>query len=177
VAEGWKYFNYMSMDYHITPTVEHYACMVDLLGRAGYLDEAESFVKTMPVQANAGVWGALLGACRIHCNVKLGECVAGRLFELEPENAGNYILLANIYATSGQWDKVEEVRKLMKDRGLKTKQGCSWIEINNKVHTFHVRDRSHPQSEEIYAMLESLMRKMKLAGYMPTPSSMLGDME
>lgn len=177
VAEGWKYFNSMSMDYHITPTVEHFACMVDLLGRAGYLDEAESIVKTMPVQANAGVWGALLGACRIHCNVMLGECVARCLFELEPENAGNYILLANIYATTGQWGKVEEVRKLMKDRGLKPKQGCSWIEINNKVHTFYVRDRSHPQSEEIYAMLESLTRKMKLAGYTPTPSSVLGDLE
>ena len=102
VAKGWKYFNSMSMDYHITPTVEHFACMVYLLGHVGHLGEAESIVKTMPVQANAGVWGALLGACKIHCNLMLGECVARILFELEPENAGNYILLGNMYATTRQ---------------------------------------------------------------------------
>ena len=106
VAEGWKYFNSMSIDYHITPTMEHFSCMVDLLVRVGYLDEAESFVKTMPVQANAGVWGALLGSCRIHCNVMLEECVAMCLLELNPENDGNYILLGNMYATTRKWGKV-----------------------------------------------------------------------
>ena len=92
----------------------------------------------MPVQANAGVWRGLLGACRIHCNVMLGECVSRCLFELEPENDGNNILLGNMYATTRQWGKVEEVIKMMKDRVLKTNKGCSWIKINNKVHTFYV---------------------------------------
>lgn len=104
IEEGWQYFNCMKQDYCITPRVDHYACMVDLLGRAGHLDEAQELIKNMPLAPNAGVWGALLGACRIHGNIELAKYAAERLFELEPEDAGNYILLSNIYAAGGRWD-------------------------------------------------------------------------
>eukprot|EP01018_Ginkgo_biloba_P030288 Gb_21435 [translate_table: standard] len=177
VDEGWQYFNCMSKDYCITPKVEHYTCMVDLLGRAGHLDEAHDFIKKIPVEPDAGVWGALLGACRIHSNFELGESVLERLIELEPENAGNYVLLSNIYAAAERWDEVAKVRKMLKDKGVKKSPGCSWIEIENMVHAFLVRDRSHPQGEKIYAMLENLAGEMKEAGYMPNTSFVLHDVE
>eukprot|EP01018_Ginkgo_biloba_P011239 Gb_08863 [translate_table: standard] len=177
VNEGWHYFNCMSQDYCITPRVDHYACMVDLLGRAGCLDEAEDFIKKMPLEPNAGVWGAMLGACRIHCNIELGERAAERLFEVEPENPGNYVLLSNIYAAAGRWDDAAKVRTMMKGRGLKKAPGCSLIELNNKVHSFLVGDRLHPQSEKIYEMLENLTRQMKDAGYVPDMNFVLHDVE
>eukprot|EP01018_Ginkgo_biloba_P019175 Gb_04167 [translate_table: standard] len=177
VDEGWQYFDSMIQDYFITPTVEHYACMVDLLGRSGLLVEAQNFIQKMPLEPDARVWGALLGACRIHCNFVLGEHVAERLFELEPENAGCYVLLSNIYAEAGRWDDVAKVRTMMKDRGLKKTPGCSLIEINNRVHAFHVGDRSYLQCEEIYAMLETLAEQMKEAGYVPNTNFVLHDVE
>eukprot|EP01018_Ginkgo_biloba_P018849 Gb_21580 [translate_table: standard] len=177
VDEGWQYFDSMSRDYCITPKAEHYACLVDLLGRAGHLDEAHDFIKRMPLEADAVVWGALLGACRIHCNTKLGEHVAERLFILEPQNAGRYVLLSNIYAAAGRWVDVARVRTMMKERGLKKEPGCSLIEVNNTVHAFHVGDRSHPQSEKIYAMLATLAGLLKEAGYVPNKNFVLHDVE
>eukprot|EP01018_Ginkgo_biloba_P036819 Gb_28171 [translate_table: standard] len=144
VDEGWQYFDCMSQYYHITPTMEHYGCMVDLLGRAGRLDEAQDFIYKMPIKADVNVWRCLLGACRIHNNIEVGECVAVHLFELDPENSAPYVLLSNIYAAVGRWDGIEKVRKMMKDRMVKKKPGCSWIEVNKQVHTFLVGDRSHP---------------------------------
>eukprot|EP01018_Ginkgo_biloba_P020817 Gb_00206 [translate_table: standard] len=175
--EGWQYFYCMSQDYSITPRMEHYACMVDLLGRAGHLDEAHNFIKKMPLEPDANVWGALLGACRIHCNVELGERVAKCLFDLEPEDAGFYVLLANIYGAACRWDDAEKVRTMMKNRQVKKTPGCSLIEINNRIHVFLVGDRSHPQSEKIYAMLETLAGQMKDAGYVPRTESVLYDVE
>eukprot|EP01018_Ginkgo_biloba_P030400 Gb_19693 [translate_table: standard] len=177
VNEGWQYFDQMSRDYGIIPRVEHYACMVDLLGRAGRLEEAHEFIKNMPIKPDAGVWGALLGACRVYCSTKLGELVAEHLLELEPENDGNYVLLSNIYAAAGRWDDVAKMRKLMKDKGLKKTPGCSWIELNNRLHAFLAGDTSHPQSEEIYAMLESLSGKMEAAGYVPDTNFVLQDVK
>eukprot|EP01018_Ginkgo_biloba_P036700 Gb_40432 [translate_table: standard] len=177
VDEGWQYFDCMIKNYSIIPRVEHYACMVDLLGRAGCLDEAQEFIRKMPLQPGATVWGALLAACRIHCNIELGEHIAEHLFYLEPENAGCYVLLSNIYAAAGRWDDVAKVRTMMKGRGLKKKPGCSFIEVNNRVHAFFVGDRSHPQSEKIYATLENLAGQMKEAGYVPNTNFVLHDVE
>eukprot|EP01018_Ginkgo_biloba_P005831 Gb_35190 [translate_table: standard] len=177
VDEGWQCFYCMSRDYCITPRVEHYACMVDLLGRLGHLDEAQDFIKKMPLEPDAAVWGALLGACRIYCNIDLGERVAERLFELKPEIAGPYVLLSNIYAAAGRWDDVENVRTMMKDRRVKKPRGSSFIEVNNKVHEFHVGDRSHPQSEKVYAILETLIGQMKEVGYVPNTNCVLHDVE
>eukprot|EP01018_Ginkgo_biloba_P030204 Gb_10726 [translate_table: standard] len=175
--KGWHYFNNMSQEYGIAPGIEHYACIVDILGRAGRLDEAHEFIRKMPLEPNAGVWGALLGACRIHRNIELGEHVADRLFELEPENAGYYVLLSNIYAAAGRWDDAAKLRIMMKDRGVKKKPGCSWIEINNVVHEFLVEDGSHPQWEKIYATLVTLAGQMKEAGYVPDTTFVLHDVE
>eukprot|EP01018_Ginkgo_biloba_P022755 Gb_12759 [translate_table: standard] len=177
VDKGWQYFDSMTRDYQITPGVEHYACMVDLLGRSGHLDEAWDFISKMPLEPNATVWGTLLAACRIHSNIKLGEQVAKHLFELEPDNAGNYVLLANIYAAGGRWDGFGDVRKMMNDRGLKKRPGCSWIEVKSRVHTFVIGDRSHPQTQTIYAKLESLVGQMERAGYVPDTNFVLHDLE
>eukprot|EP01018_Ginkgo_biloba_P013166 Gb_21057 [translate_table: standard] len=149
VEEGLRYFDCMGQYYHITPTMRHYVCMVDLLGRAGRLDEAQDFIKKIPIEPDAMLWSCLLGACRIHNNVELGEYVAERLFELEPQNAAPYVLLSNIYATAGRWDDSENVRKMMKNKGVKKTPGCSWIEVNKQVHTFLVGDRSHPQTQNL----------------------------
>eukprot|EP01018_Ginkgo_biloba_P037432 Gb_29874 [translate_table: standard] len=138
VDEGWKWFECMRRDYCITPRSEHYACMVDLLGRAGRLNEAEDFIQKMPLKPDADVWGALLGACRIHGNIQLGERVAERLFNLKPKKVGYYTLLSNIYASAGRWDDVAKVRTMIKDKGLKKAPGSSFIEVNNRVHAFLV---------------------------------------
>jgi pentatricopeptide repeat protein len=177
VNEGWQFFHSMYRYYHIKPDADHYACMVDLLSRAGCLDEAYDFIKKMPMKPSASAWGALLAACRIHGNVELGKCAAERLFDLEPFNPSNYVLLSNIYAAAGRWDEVSNVRKTMKEKGLSKTPGCSWIEVENKVHTFIVGDRSHPQTERIYGMLDNLTGQMKEAGYMPNTDFVLHDLE
>jgi pentatricopeptide repeat protein len=171
VDEGWLYFNCMTQHYHITPTMEHYGCMVDLFGRAGLLDEAQNFINKMPVEPNAVVWSCLLGACRKHNNVELGEYVAGRLFELDPENATPYVVMSNMYASACRWDDADNVRRSMKDRGVRKIPGWSWIEVDKQVHTFLAEDMSHPQTQEIYALLEILSRQMKTAGYVPDTGS------
>ncbi|KAH9289611.1 hypothetical protein KI387_033728 [Taxus chinensis] len=177
VDEGWQYFDCMIQEYCITPHVQHYACMVDLLGRARRLEEAQDFIKRMPIEPDVCVWGAFLSACRIHCNTELGAFAAKKLFDLNPENAGYYILLSNIYAAAGRWDDIVKVRQLMKDRGWKKTPGCSWIEVNNRIHSFLVGDRSHPQSENIYAILESMFKQMKEMGYVPDMDFVLHDVE
>eukprot|EP01018_Ginkgo_biloba_P017187 Gb_23320 [translate_table: standard] len=177
VDVGLQYFDCMNRDYFIKPRIEHYACMVDLLGRAGHLYEAQNFIKMMPIEPDASVWGTLLAACRTHSNIELGESVSEHLLELEPDNAGNYVLLSNIYATAGRWDDVAKVRTMLMYRGLKKSPGCSWIEIENQVHAFLAGDRSHPQSDKVYAILEGLSGQMKEAGYAPDKSCVLHDVE
>jgi len=138
VNEGLQYFNYMSQYYHIEPGMEHYSCMVNLLGRAGQFDEAQNFINKMPIKPGVTVWGSLLGACRIHNNIKLGEQIAEHIFVLEPENCTPYMILSNMYAESGRWDDVEKLQRLMKDGKVKKKPGCSWIEVDEQVYAFVV---------------------------------------
>jgi pentatricopeptide repeat protein len=173
VDEGWQYFYSMNRDNCITPTAGHYACMVDLLARAGCLKEAEEFIDEMPFKLDAVAWGSLLGACRVHVNTEVAKRAAEHLFELEPENAGTYVLLSNIYAAAGRWNDAAKIRILMKDRGVKKKPGCSWIKVKNKVHTFVVGDRLHPQTDAIYATLERLAGKMQEEGYVPNTNVVL----
>eukprot|EP01018_Ginkgo_biloba_P013168 Gb_21055 [translate_table: standard] len=177
VDEGHKYFECMSQNYHITPAIKHYVCMVDLLGRAGRLDEAQDFINKMPIKADAIVWSSLLGACRLHKNIELGERVAEHLFELDPKNAAPYVLLSNMYAAAGRWDESENMRRMMKNRRVEKTPGCSWIEVNKQVHTFLVGDRSHPQIQRIYSLLDSLSKQMKAAGYVPDTRFVLHDVE
>ncbi|CAN6461904.1 unnamed protein product [Victoria cruziana] len=177
LEEGRRFFNRMSIDYRIEPRVDHYSCMVDLLGRSGHLNEAYDLIKRMPIEPNAGVWGALLGACRIYHDIELGGVAAEKLFMLDPLDPGNYVVLSNIYSAAGQWNDSSKVRALMKERGLKKNTGYSFIESNNKIHTFSVGDRSHPESAKIYAKLEDLTKRMIAAGYVPKTEFVLHDID
>ncbi|XP_058096385.1 pentatricopeptide repeat-containing protein At5g15300 [Magnolia sinica] len=132
VDEGHRYFHLMTCEYGIEPNIKHYGCMVDILGRAGLLNEAFEFVEAMRIEPNAIIWRTLLGACRVHGNVELGEIANKRLLEMRPDQSGDYVLLSNIYASMGEWGGVEKVRKLMDDRGVRKEAGCSVIEEDNK---------------------------------------------
>ncbi|KAJ8769770.1 hypothetical protein K2173_007630 [Erythroxylum novogranatense] len=173
VDEGRTFFNQMETIYCVAPGTKHYACMVDILGRAGLLEEAISLIENMPMSQSASVWGALLGACKIHGNVELAEKSCTQLLEIDPCNHGAYVLLSNIYAKSGKWDRVCELRQQMKASGLKKERGCSSIEVNGIVHEFVVGDNSHPFSNEIYLKLSEVMDRLRLAGYMPNKSYLL----
>ncbi|KAL6006178.1 hypothetical protein ACLOJK_040224 [Asimina triloba] len=178
VQEGWEYFNQMTKVYDLVPKNEQYACMVDLLGRAGRLQEALSFIERMPIQPGISVWGALLGACRIHKNLELGAEAAEKLFKLEPRDAGYYVLLSNLYSAAGRRrEDGTNVWELMKARGLKKPPGCSWVDLNGTVHEFYVADRSHPQAEAIYRKLEELGWEMRELGYVPDTNMVLHDVE
>eukprot|EP01018_Ginkgo_biloba_P000403 Gb_07442 [translate_table: standard] len=175
--EGHHYFDSMNRDHGIIPRMEHYACIVDLLGRAGHLDEAEAFINNMPFRPSALIWQTLLGACRIHGNTELGRRAADCLIVLQPQDSATYVLLSNIYAAAGRWDDRAKVRKMMEDMGVKKERGCSWIEVKNIVHVFGVGDRSHSQTEEIYAKLEEVTVQIKEAGYLPDTNFVLRDVE
>lgn len=127
VEEGWHFFESMQNEYSIAPSPDHYACIVDLLSRSGRLKSAYEFLNSMPMKPHAGAWGALLGACKLHCDMELGQLVADRLFELEPQNGGNYVLLSNIYAAVDRWSDVSLVRDKMNERCIKKIPGRSWI--------------------------------------------------
>jgi len=167
VNEGKQYFETMEEKFGIKPTQEHYACMIDLLGRSGKLNEAVELMNSIPFEADGSVWGALLGAARIHKNVELGEKAAERLFTLEPDKSGTLVLLANIYASAGMWEKVANVRKVMQNSNVKKEPGMSWIEVKDRIHTFIVGDRNHSRSDEIFAKLDELSELLSKAGYNP----------
>ncbi|CAM6042465.1 unnamed protein product, partial [Sphagnum compactum] len=174
---GRHYFCSMIPDYGIVQTGEHYGTMVDLVGRAGHLDEAEEILNKKPFQPGALELGALLSACRIHGAVEIAERAADSAFKLEPEKSGIYVMLANIYAAAGRWDGARNVRLLMEERGVKKEPGRSWIEVKNKVHSFVSEDQTHQQTEEIYAELARLTRQMKEAGYVPDTRFILHDVD
>ncbi|KAF3782920.1 Pentatricopeptide repeat-containing protein [Nymphaea thermarum] len=165
VKEGRALFDKMIKDYKIKLRMEHYACIVDLLGRAGLLQEAEEIITQMPFKPSSAMWATLIGACRIHGNMEIGGWAAENLLDMKPENPGYYVLIANMYAAAERWDKLAEVRVLMRNRGLKKPPGCTWIELDNRFHPFLVGDRTNAQAQEIYSMLEGLTIQMKDAGY------------
>lgn len=135
VEKGKQYFKEMKVE-KIKQAQVHYACMIDLLGRAGHMVEAVELIKSMPVAPGVDIWGALLGACRIHGNIELGSWAAENLFKLKPQNCGYYVLVSNMYAEAGEWDEASKVRELMKSRGTKKNPGCSWVQIRDQVHAF-----------------------------------------
>ncbi|KAJ7950650.1 Pentatricopeptide repeat-containing protein [Quillaja saponaria] len=169
---GQYYFDLMNK-YNIERKVTHYVTIVDLLGRGGLLDRAKRFIEQMAIEPTAAVWGALLGACRMHDNMELGVYAAERVFELDPSDSGPHVLLANIYASAGRWTDAAKVRKMMKGSGVKKEPACSWVEIENYVHMFIADDDAHPQKEEIHKMWEKLNRKIKEIGYVPDTSHVL----
>ncbi|KAM5578896.1 pentatricopeptide repeat-containing protein [Rosa sericea] len=174
VSEGLEYFISMKLNYGIAPNLKHYACVVDLLGRAGQLAEAHEFIQKMPINPDAAIWGALLNACVIHRQVELGELAAQKIFELDAQSVGYYILICNLYADSGMWEEVAVVRNMMRERGLTVDPGCSWVEVKGKVHAFLSGDNFHPQIEELNAVLEGFYEKMRSVAF-TEPESRLKD--
>lgn len=178
VDEGKQLFQRMKIDHGVKPNSDHYACVVDLLGRAARLDEAYDIVKFIPVGVDKiGAWSSLLGACRIHQNVELGEIAASNLFKSEPNVASHYVLLSNIYSSAGLWEKANEVRRKMKSLRLKKEPGCSWIEYGDEVHKFVAGDTRHPQREQLYEYLNDLFVRMKKDGYVPDTSCVLHNVD
>ncbi|CAA0812741.1 Putative pentatricopeptide repeat-containing protein [Striga hermonthica] len=164
VNEGKRYFA-MMREYGIEPGSQHYSSMVDLLARAGKLDEAMKVIDEMPMLPTESVWGALLTGCRIHKNTELASSVADRVFESGPVSPGLHMLLSNAYATAGRYQEAAKARKMLKDRGQKKETGLSWVEENNRVHTFSAGDRKHELCGEIYRKLKELGKDMEKAGY------------
>jgi len=155
VDEGFKHFSLMrSMG--IKPTIQHYGCLVDLLGRAGCLDQARNTIETMPMEPTPELWGSLLAACRSHRCVELAELSVERLADLGADDSGVYVLLSNIYADEGMWNAVLRIRKLMSDEGMKKDIGRSVIEVDGEIHEFVNGGSSHICKDEIYLMLRNL---------------------
>eukprot|EP00257_Ricinus_communis_P022489 XP_015582231.2 pentatricopeptide repeat-containing protein At1g53600, mitochondrial [Ricinus communis] len=161
VKEGWEYFNLMKSFYNIEPGLDHYACMVDLLGRAGFLDDAINLIHSMPFEPHSGVWGALLGASRIHFRLDLANLAALHLIKLEPHSATPYVVLSDIYNTIGKKKDADQVRMMKRSKGLKKSPGCSWIIMKDKVHLFLAGDQSHIDLEEIKLTLHSITKEMR----------------
>ncbi|GAV67792.1 PPR domain-containing protein/PPR_2 domain-containing protein, partial [Cephalotus follicularis] len=161
VKEGQNLFQSMRVEYGIEPNMDHYVNIVDLLGRAGCLDDAYSFVRNMPIEPDRSVWLCLLCACRAYHNVGLGEVVAHKLVNLEPSRGSNYVQLMNLYGEAEMWDNAANIRALMKERQLKKSPGCSWIEVRNRVDAFYSGDSSSLRTTDIYETLSTLRRNMK----------------
>lgn len=174
---GLRFFDEAASTSGVDLGIEHYGCVVDLLGRAGQLERALRFVKEMPLEPNAAIWGSLLGACRAHQNFRVGKVAADRLLEIEPENGGNYVMLCNLYASDGRWHEVRKVRQLMKEKVVVKEPGKSWITLGQTVHTFYAGDRLHPDSEEVLCKVQELLGRMREAGYTPDLSSDLHDVD
>ncbi|XP_050225897.1 pentatricopeptide repeat-containing protein At3g49170, chloroplastic [Mercurialis annua] len=177
ISEGWKHFKSMKMEHGIVHRMEHYACMVDLLGRSGCLEEAMEFISSMPFAPDPLVLRTFLGACSVHGNIELGKHAAKMILEQDPNDPASYVLLSNLYASVGQWEEVSKVRKNMKERNLTKEASCSWIEVDNKVHKFFVGDTSHLEAPAIYEELDELVLKIKALGYVPNTDFVLHDVE
>uniref|UniRef100_A0A2P2Q685 DYW domain-containing protein n=1 Tax=Rhizophora mucronata TaxID=61149 RepID=A0A2P2Q685_RHIMU len=177
VEDGRRFFDSMTRNYGIIPQIEHYGCMVDLLSRAGLLQEAHYFIINMPIKPNSVVWGSFLGGCKVHKNIELAEEAMKHLSELDPLNDGYYVVLSNIYAEVERWEDAARVRTLMKRRGVKKTPGLSLITINGKVHEFVAGDETHHCTEEIFLMWDTLLCEMKLRGYVAKTSVVLLDID
>ncbi|XP_061346677.1 pentatricopeptide repeat-containing protein At5g66520-like [Gastrolobium bilobum] len=179
VDEGCQIFASMNHTWGISPRIEHYGCIVDLLSRAGFLDEARGLIETMPLKPNDALWGALLGGCRIHKNSELASPVAKELVaELNADQAAGYlVLLSNIYAFAKRWQDVITVRQKMIEMGVKKPPGRSWIQINGVVHNFVAGDMTHKHSPFIYEILCEITKQAHLEGYEPDITEVYLDVE
>ncbi|KAF7827145.1 putative pentatricopeptide repeat-containing protein [Senna tora] len=178
IKEGQEYFSSFCRNQHCKPQVEHYACVVDLLGRAGRLKEAMDLIEKMPLKPNVGIWQTLLSACRMHGDVEMGKHVGDILLRLDGNNPVNYVMMSNIYADAGYWKESENIRYVVKRKGLKKEAGCSWVEIDKKVHFFYNGDENHPLTEKIHGILKEMEKRMKEEiGYVHNTKFSLHDVE
>ncbi|KAG6571513.1 Pentatricopeptide repeat-containing protein, partial [Cucurbita argyrosperma subsp. sororia] len=171
VIEGRSRFSSMIRDYGIRPEVEHYGCMVDMLSKAGLLDEALELINGMEFEPNSIIWGALLNGCKLHGNSEIAKDAVQQLTILEPKNSGHYNLLVSMYAEEKHWMKVAHIRAMMKENGVEKKYpGSSWIELEGRIHQFSASANCHPDSDKIYFILTELDGQLKLAGNVLEPS-------
>ncbi|KVI02057.1 Pentatricopeptide repeat-containing protein [Cynara cardunculus var. scolymus] len=173
VEDGRRYFNMMVNNYGIEPTIEHYGCLVDILCRAGHLEEAKNVIEKMPMKPNKIIWMSLLSSSRIYRNMEIGEFAACHLTKIAPNAIESYVLLSNMYAATGNWDKVSNIRETMRKTGVKKDPGCSLIEYKDSVHEFTVGDKSHPQTDEIYDKLSEIREQLKSLGHVPDKTQVL----
>ncbi|KDP30920.1 hypothetical protein JCGZ_11296 [Jatropha curcas] len=174
---GWEFFQAMGRDYKVNPRAMHYACMIELLGREGLLDEAFALIRGAPFKPTANMWAALLTACRIHENLELGKFAAEKLYGMEPGKLNNYIVLLNIYNSSGKLKEAAAVVQTLRRKGLRMLPACSWIEVLRQPHVFHFGDKHHPQIKEIYQKVDDLMKEISKHGYVPEKKTLLPDID
>ncbi|KAL5542283.1 hypothetical protein UlMin_009993 [Ulmus minor] len=177
IDKAWEYFYSMTLKFGIAPGLEHYAAVADLLGRAGRLEEAYKFISVMHIEPTGSVWATLLAACRVHKNIEMAEKVSKKIFMVDPENIGAYILMSNIYAAERRWKDVSKLRITMRNKGMKKKPACSWIEVKNNVHVFVAGDKSHPYFDRINKALNVLSEQIEREGYVPNTNEVLHQVE
>ncbi|CAL1374795.1 unnamed protein product [Linum trigynum] len=161
VEEGQEYLSKLCSDESIKPRVEHYACVVDLLGRSGRLVEAKNLISSMPVKPNVGIWQALLSACRVHGDIDMGREVGDVVLKMDGENPVNYVMLSNMFANAGYWEECQQLREMVASKKLKKDAGRSWVEIDKEIHFFYGGDDIHPQAQHIHGVLEEMGKRMK----------------
>ncbi|KAH0464616.1 hypothetical protein IEQ34_007402 [Dendrobium chrysotoxum] len=167
VEQGLGYFRIMYSDYGIPPGIKHYGCIVDLLARTGKLEEAYDFINGLSIEPTLILWRTLLSACGGHGNVDLGKKVFNRIIELDDSHGGDYVIFSNMCALNRMWEDVNEIRKLMDERGVVKVPGCSSIEVDSKVHEFFASDGKHPDSKKVHRMVDEIMEQLKVVGYIP----------
>ncbi|CAJ1967691.1 unnamed protein product [Sphenostylis stenocarpa] len=177
VNEGIQCFNRMQLEHKIKPTIQHYGCMVDLMGRAGMLKEAYDLIKGMTIKPNDVVWRSLLSACKVHLNLEMGEIAAENIFKLNQQNPGDYLVLASMYARAQNWTDVARIRTEMAEKHLVQTPGFSLVEANKKVYKFVSQDKSQPQCDTIYDMIHQMEWQLKFEGYTPDMSQVLLDVD
>ncbi|KAL5219235.1 hypothetical protein ABZP36_019919 [Zizania latifolia] len=177
VNEGKMYYDQMKNEHRIVPEMSHYACMVDLLARAGLFSEAQEFIQRMPVEPDAIAWGSLLSACRVHKNAELAELAAEKLLSIDPNNSGAYSAIANVYSACGRWNDAARIWKMRKDKAVKKEIGFSWTHIHNELHVFGADDVLHPQRGAVYKMAAKMWEEIKKAGFVPDLQSVLHDVD
>ncbi|KAL6134951.1 hypothetical protein ACLB2K_067179 [Fragaria x ananassa] len=156
VEKARKYFSVMRETYRIAPSIKHYSCMVDVLGRAGLLEEVEKLIDGMPLKADAIIWGSLLSSCRKHRDVEMAKRAAKHVIELDPSDSCGYVLMSNVYAASSQFEEAMHERLSMKEQKIEKEPGCSLIEVDGEVHEFIAGGRLHQKAPEIYSLLNGL---------------------
>ncbi|KAL8476088.1 hypothetical protein ACS0TY_028671 [Phlomoides rotata] len=177
VEKGRSYFRKMKDVHGIEPRSSHCACMIDLFGRAGLLQEAQDFIANMDIEPDVIAWGSLLASCKVHKNFELAAIAAEKMLSIKPDNSGAYSSLANVYSTCGKWDEAAKIRKLMKDRQVKKEQGISWLQIKSEVHVFGADDAFHPQRDAIYRKMAKMWEEIKRIGFRPDTASVLHDLD
>ncbi|CAN1808480.1 Pentatricopeptide repeat-containing protein At5g46460, mitochondrial [Linum perenne] len=177
LQKGRRFFEYITRYKSASLKLQHYTCMVDILGRSGNLNEAENLIETMPVEPNTTVWLSLLSACRVHSNIDIAERAAKAIINLDPNCSAPYVLLSNLYASSNRWADVSRMRVRMRHGGVTKERGSSWVVLKGRKHEFVSGDRSHPEMERIDEKLRWLRGKVKEAGYVADQRYALHDVE